>query len=227
MRSLSIVSANIRRFGLPALISASVALVAGGVVAANATPSSITVCASKSSGAMRYSKTNKCNGAKETKLTLGQQGPAGPTGPTGPTGPAGATGAPGAPGPTGATGPAGATGATGAAGSYASPMSVATIPSAGYTLVLGDAGKLLYSLVSPTVTIPTNASVAFPIGTRIDIGQLGATTANIIFITPAAGVTLNGATTSSQFDRGAYQMGSLIKIATNEWLFLKPVDELS
>ena len=200
---------------MPALISASVALVAGGVVAANAAPSSITVCASKSNGAMRYSKANKCNGAKETKLTLGQQGPAGPTGATGPTGPAGATGA---------TGPAGA---TGAAGSYASPMSVATIPSAGYVLVLGDAGKLLYSLVSPTVTIPTNASVAFPIGTRIDIGQLGATSSNVIFITPASGVTLNGATTSSQFDRGAYQMGSLIKIATNEWLFLKSVDEQS
>jgi hypothetical protein len=217
MRS-SAISENIRKFGLPALISASVALVAGGVVAANATPSSITVCASKSSGAMRYSSANKCNGAKETKLTLGQQGPAGATGATGPAGAAGAAGA---------TGAAGAAGATGAAGSYATPMSVATIPSAGYTLVLGDAGKLLYSLVSPTVTIPTNASVAFPIGTRIDIGQLGATTANIIFITPASGVTLNGATTSSQFDRGAYQMGSLIKIATNEWLFLKPVDELS
>jgi hypothetical protein len=217
MRS-SVISENIRKFGLPALISASVALVAGGVVAANATPSSITVCASKSSGAMRYSSANKCNGAKETKLTLGQQGPAGATGPAGAAGAAGATGA---------TGAAGAAGATGAAGSYATPMSVATIPSAGYTLVLGDAGKLLYSLVSPTVTIPTNTSVAFPIGTRIDIGQLGATTANIIFVTPASGVTLNGATTSSQFDRGAYQMGSLIKIATNEWLFLKSVDELS
>ena len=203
MRSMSVVSSNLRKFGVPALISACVALVAGGVVAVNATPTNITVCANKSSGAMRYSSSSKCNGAKETKLTLGQQGP------------------------TGATGAAGATGATGAAGSYATPMSVATLPAAGYTLVLGDAGKLLYSLVSPTVTIPTNASVAFAIGTRIDIGQLGATTANIIFITPATGVTLNGATTSSQFDRGAYQMGSLIKIATNEWLFLKSVDEQS
>ncbi|MDA2969234.1 MAG: hypothetical protein O2792_05290 [Actinomycetota bacterium] len=203
MRSIS---AYIRKFGLPALISASVALVAGGVVAVSATPTSITVCANKSSGAMRYSKAGKCNGKKETKLTLGQQGPAGATG---------------------ATGAAGATGATGAAGTYATPMSVATIPSAGYTLVLGDAGKLLYSLVSPTVTIPTNASVAFAIGTRIDIGQLGATSSNVIFITPASGVTLNGATTFSTFDRGAYQMGSLIKIATNEWLFLKPADELS
>ena len=212
MRSIS---AYIRKFGLPALISASVALVAGGVVAVSATPTSITVCANKSSGAMRYSKAGKCNGKKETKLTLGQQGPAGATGATGATGAAGAAGA------------TGATGATGAAGTYATPMSVATIPSAGYTLVLGDAGKLLYSLVSPTVTIPTNASVAFAIGTRIDIGQLGATSANVIFITPASGVTLNGATTSSTFDRGAYQMGSLIKIATNEWLFLKPADELS
>lgn len=215
MRKYSVISSNLRKFGLPALISASVALIAGGVVAVNATPSSITVCASKATGAMRYVASAKCNGAKETKLILGQQGPAG------------ATGATGAAGATGATGAAGATGATGAAGSYASAMSVTSIPAAGYTLVLSDAGKLLYSLVSPTVTIPTNASVAFPIGTRIDIGQLGATTANIIFVTPATGVTLNGATTSSQFDRGAYQMGSLIKIATNEWLFLKPVDELT
>jgi len=180
----------------PAIAAAVVASVIGGVFVANATPSSITVCASKASGAMRYVTSAKCKG-QETKLVIGQQG---------------ATGA---------------TGATGAAGSYATAMSVSSIPSAGYTLVLADAGKLLYSLVSPTITIPTNASVAFPIGTRIDIGQLGATTANIIFITPATGVTLNGGSASAQFDRGAYQMGSLIKIATNEWLFLKPVDENS
>ena len=45
-----------------------------------------------------------------------------------------------------------------------------------YTLVLSDEGKLvtLTSATAVTLTIPTNASVAFPIGTQIDLSQDGA-----------------------------------------------------
>jgi hypothetical protein len=108
------------------------------------------------------------------------------------------------------------------------------ITASSHTLALTDAGKFLFSRSSPTIVLPTNAAVAFPIGTRIDIGQLGASTANIIYVTPNGGVTLNdqtvnsvGAAMSSPFDRGAYQIGVLIKVGTNEWLFLKSPDENS
>ena len=100
----STIRSTFRKFALPALVSAGVALVAGGVVAVNATPTSITVCAAKASGAMRYASNSKCNGAKETKLILGQQGATGATGAVGVTGATGAAGGTGAAGATGATG---------------------------------------------------------------------------------------------------------------------------
>ena len=209
------IAGSFKKFALPALGSAVVALVAGGVYAVNATPAKVTVCAAKSNGAMRYSASGGCKRAKETKLVLGQQGPAGPAGPVGPAG---------------ATGP---TGATGAAGSMTT-QSFFEITTSSYTLALTDAGKFLFSRSSPTIIVPTNASVAFPLGTRIDVGQLGATSSNIIFVNPSAGVTINdqalnnaGSAVSQTFDRGAFQIGVLVKVGTNEWLFLRSPDENS
>ena len=201
-----------KKFAVPALVSAVVALVAGGVYAVSATPANITVCAAKSGGAMRYSPSGGCKNAKETKLVLGQQGPAGATG---------------------AAGPVGATGATGATGSNAT-QSFFEVKTSSYTLALTDAGKFLFSRSSPTIVGPNNSAVAFPIGTRIDIGQLGATSANIIFVNPNGGVTINdqavnsaGTAVSQTFDRGAFQIGVLVKVGTNEWLFLRSPDENS
>ena len=211
----SSIRSSVKKFAAPALVSAVVALVAGGVYAVNATPANITVCAAKSSGAMRYSPSGSCKNAKEAKLVLGQQGPAGATGATGPVG---------------ATGPAGATGATGSN----AIQSFFEIKTSSYTLALTDAGKFLFSRSSPTIVVPNNSAVAFPIGTRIDIGQLGATTANIIFVNPNSGVTINdqalnstGTAVSQTFDRGAFQIGVLVKVGTNEWLFLRSPDENS
>ena len=202
----------VKKFAVPALVSAVVALVAGGVYAVSATPANITVCAAKSGGAMRYSPSGGCKNAKETKLVLGQQGPAGATG---------------------VAGPVGATGATGATGSNAT-QSFFEVKTSSYTLALTDAGKFLFSRSSPTIVVPNNSAVAFPIGTRIDIGQLGATSANIIFVNPNGGVTINdqavnsvGTAVSQTFDRGAFQIGVLVKVGTNEWLFLRSPDENS
>lgn len=84
-----------------------------------------------------------------------------------------------------------------------------------YTLVLGDAYKLIEMEVSTanTLTIPTNASVPFPLGTQILVSQLGTGQTTI---TPAVGVTLRSSggktKTSAQ-----YSMCTLIKRGTNEW----------
>ena len=63
------------------------------------------------------------------------------------------------------------------------------------------------------VTIPTNASVAFSTGTQILFSQHGA---GQVTFAAAGGVTVRAAggklKTTAQ-----YSMGSLIKIATDEW----------
>ncbi|NJO18757.1 MAG: hypothetical protein HC838_00025 [Spirulinaceae cyanobacterium RM2_2_10] len=69
------------------------------------------------------------------------------------------------------------------------------------------------------VTIPANATTAFPVGTQIDILRLGAGEVQVV---GAGGVTVNG---PNGADRITYQyaMGSLIKTATNTWDFFGEV----
>lgn len=81
-----------------------------------------------------------------------------------------------------------------------------------YTLVLTDGGKTvtLSNASAVTVTIPTNTSVAFPLGTEINFVNKGAGT---VTIQPTGGVTLNGGNlTLPQF--AAVQ---LVKLDTNTW----------
>ncbi len=185
------------------VVVASVALgsVAGSFISVSASPTSVVVCASKSTGALRYSKAGTCR-TTETKLTLGQQGP---------TGPAGATGA------TGATGPAGA------AGTYSGTVGIRTISTSATTLELADAGKVLVVTVGTDITVPADATVNFPVGTRIEIAR----TTGSPTLTGAAGVTVNGisAPGAASFDSGTYQQGILIKTAANTWILLKMPDQ--
>jgi len=85
-----------------------------------------------------------------------------------------------------------------------------------YTLALTDVAKIvtLSNASAITLTVPTNASIAFPIGTQILIYQGGA---GAITITPAGGVTINSEggklTTVDQ-----YAVAGLVKLATDEWV---------
>lgn len=84
-----------------------------------------------------------------------------------------------------------------------------------YTLVLTDADKLVEMNVggANNITVPPNASVAYPVGTQILISQYGAGTTTII---AGAGVTLNSPTGSLVFS-GQNQMVALLNRAINEW----------
>lgn len=126
---------------------------------------------------------------------LGVTGPTGPsiTGPTGaaggegsagPTGPIGPTGAFG--GPTGPTGPTGIQGIAGGGSAIAFRNSTSTTES----LLITDAGGLIrIDVATPgTVTVPTNASVAFTAGHFVSVRQIGA---GQLTFSPAGGVTLN------------------------------------
>jgi hypothetical protein len=84
-----------------------------------------------------------------------------------------------------------------------------------YTLVIGDAGKLvsLTNANAITLTIPTNASVAFPIGTKIGLYQGGAGQVTV----GGADVTIRSQDTALKMV-GIYAGAVLIKLATDTWL---------
>ena len=87
-----------------------------------------------------------------------------------------------------------------------------------YTLVLGDAGKYvtLSNASAVTLTVPTNATVAFDVGTVVNIVQLGA---GQVTIAGAVGVTVNSESSKLKL-KGQYAVASLLKTATNTWVAL-------
>lgn len=86
---------------------------------------------------------------------------------------------------------------------------------ASYTLVLADTGKLVTMDVASanTLTVPTNASAAIPIGKSIDVLQLGVGQTQIV---AASGVTI--LCSGTLFLRTQYSVVTLLKIATDTWV---------
>lgn len=88
-----------------------------------------------------------------------------------------------------------------------------------YTLVLADANNKLIQMNAAgalNLNVPTNASVAFPIGTVISGMQYGAGQVTIQAVTPATTfIRSSGAATKSRLQ---YSEFSLVKLATDEWL---------
>jgi hypothetical protein len=86
---------------------------------------------------------------------------------------------------------------------------------ASYTLVLGDADKLVEvnNASANNLTIPLNSSVAFATGTQILLAQYGAGQTTIV---ATSGVTIrsNGAKLKLN---AQYSGATLVKIAENEW----------
>jgi hypothetical protein len=94
--------------------------------------------------------------------------------------------------------------------------------SASYTLVLTDAGKYIEmnNAGANTLTVPLNASVAFPIGTEITVIQTGA---GATTIAPAGGVTVNyysPTTSATRILKSQWAGASLIKRATDTWVLI-------
>jgi hypothetical protein len=84
-----------------------------------------------------------------------------------------------------------------------------------YTLVLTDVAKVvsLTNAGAITLTVPTNASVAFPTGTQILLYQGGAGQVTI----SGAGVTLRSQGTKLKTN-GQYSIAGLLKVGTDEWV---------
>lgn len=97
----------------------------------------------------------------------------------------------------------------------APPLAIAQSSSVSYTFVIGDAGTYIqFTSASPiSVIIPTNASVAFVVGTTITLEQNGG---GAITVSASGGVTLrsNGGKVTTN---GQYAVISMVKVATNTW----------
>ena len=93
---------------------------------------------------------------------------------------------------------------------------VATTTSAGsYTLLLTDSGKVLEISSAGTVLVPTNASVAFPVGAQIVILRTGVGAVNVVGDT---GVTVNA--TPGLNLRAQWSSATLLKRATDTWVLM-------
>ena len=89
-----------------------------------------------------------------------------------------------------------------------------------YTAVLADASKLVTMSVATAndFLIPTNANVAFPVGTVINVTQIGAGKTTIKAVT--AGTTTissTGATATAPALRVRFSAASCVKVATDTW----------
>ena len=94
-------------------------------------------------------------------------------------------------------------------------IAIRAVTTASTTAVLADDGKLvtMSNASANTFTIPPNSSVAFGIGTQLNIAQLGAGATTIV---AGAGVTLNSDGAKLKLN-AQYALCTCVKTGTNEW----------
>ncbi len=105
--------------------------------------------------------------------------------------------------------------------SPSTPLTIDAKTGTTYTFVLQDANNELITASNAsaqTYSIPTNASVAFPIGAQINIIQIGAGQVTINAVTSGTTTVLsNGATAAAPKLRVQYSSATLVKVATDAW----------
>ena len=90
-----------------------------------------------------------------------------------------------------------------------------------YTFVLADADNKLVTAsnaAAQTYSIPTNATTAFPIGTQINLIQIGAGQVTVQAATSGTTTVVStGATAASPKCRARYSAVTLVKRDTDSW----------
>ena len=93
-----------------------------------------------------------------------------------------------------------------------------------YTVVLADNKNTLVTMNVATANdflIPTNASVAFPIGSVINVVQTGVGKTTIEAVTPGTTtISSTGATAAAPELRAQFSAASCVKVATDSWIIL-------
>jgi hypothetical protein len=99
-------------------------------------------------------------------------------------------------------------------------FTVGSDQTADYTAVLTDQYQVLVPMNKATAIafkIPTNASVAFPIGTCITILNKGAGLLTISAVTSGTTTVLSAGTTAASPTLAQYKSAACIKTATDTW----------
>jgi hypothetical protein len=89
-----------------------------------------------------------------------------------------------------------------------------------YTTVLADSYQVLITQSNASanaIKIPTNASVAHPVGTVITILNIGAGTCTISAVTSGTTTVLSAGATAAQPTLAQYKSAACIKTATDTW----------
>ena len=95
-----------------------------------------------------------------------------------------------------------------------------------YTAVIADAYQVVELMNKSTAIaykIPTNASVAFPIGTVLTILNIGTGTCTTSAVTPGTTTVLSAGATAAQPTLGQYKSAACIKTATDTWYVIGAV----
>ena len=134
-------------------------------------------------------------------------------------------GAQGTTGTQGATGSQGTQGIQGLQGLQGTNTTTAPInaQTTNYTLVAADQDKMVTvaGLGTQYVSIPTNASAAFPVGSVVHVAGLNSGTYTIQAVTPATtSIQSVGATATGPKLRAQYSAADCLKIATDVWLIV-------
>jgi hypothetical protein len=99
-------------------------------------------------------------------------------------------------------------------------FTVGTANTADYTAVLNDQYQVLEIMNKATAIafkIPTDASVAFPVGTAITVLNIGVGTCTISAVTPGTTTILSSGTVPASPTVAQYKSAVCIKTAANAW----------
>ena len=99
-------------------------------------------------------------------------------------------------------------------------FTVGAANTADYTTVSADQYQVLQLMNKATAVafkIPTNASVAFAVGTAITVLNIGAGTCTISAVTPATTIVLSAGATAASPTLAQYKSAVCIKTATDAW----------
>jgi hypothetical protein len=99
-------------------------------------------------------------------------------------------------------------------------FTVGTANTADYTAVLADQYQVLEIMNKATAIafkIPTNASVAFPVGTAITVLNIGVGTCTISAVTSGTTTILSAGATAAAPTLAQYRSAVCIKTATDTW----------
>ena len=99
-------------------------------------------------------------------------------------------------------------------------FTVSTANTNDYTAVSADQYQVLELMNKATAIafkIPTNASVAFPVGTVITVLNIGAGTCTISAVTPGTTTVLSAGSVAASPTLGQYKSAACIKTATDTW----------